>query len=253
MALEGNLRQFALVDLLRAIESAQRTGRLTLAFGGRRAHVYFGAGQWLLAERAGDDTPLAALLAQAGLIAPAHFETAVGVPLADASSISDRQAVRLLISARVLNQDQLRLWAMNDAIALLAIVLQWPDGEYAFADDVPVPPNRLALPLPVTPLVARVYRNATSGSGARPRERLDPETVIDFSDVDPASGRLVQLTREQWRVLTMVDGQAPLWAIAQNLQVPVPLVMRLAGELASAQIVHATAPVAAEPQVDYAL
>ena len=60
---------------------------------------------------------------------------------------------------------------------------------------------------------------------------LPREAVIDFADVDPTSRTAIQLTPDQWRVLTKVDGQAPLWAIARALQAPEPPICQVAGEL----------------------
>jgi hypothetical protein len=60
---------------------------------------------------------------------------------------------------------------------------------------------------------------------------LTPEMIIDFADIDPDSGAAVQLTRDQWRLLTAVDGRIPLWAIIQRLQAPDKIILRLAAEL----------------------
>jgi hypothetical protein len=240
MSLAGNLRQYALVDLLRAIESEQRGGRLVLQRGERRAFIYFSGGQWLLVERVGSSLVLAHHLARVGLITPEQFESSLGVPFVEAGQIPDVQVVRALITSRQLSQEQLRAFAENDALDLLAHVLSWPDGDFAFEDGVALPPGRVALPLPVGQLVAQVQ--LVRGSTPPPRPTgpvaavapISPQTVIDFAEVDPANGEMIQLTRDQWRLLTAVDGQAPLAGIMQKLQAPEHVIMRLASELLAA-------------------
>ncbi len=71
-----------------------------------------------------------------------------------------------------------------------------------------------------------------------PREvtPLAPEMVIEFADVDPDSGMAIQLTREQWRFLTAVDGTSPLWSIIQTLNAPEPAILRLAAELVASGV-----------------
>ena len=167
--LSGNLRQFALPDILRVIESGQRTGALVFSRGKLRAAIYFSAGQWLLAERIGSGLVLAQHLARCR---PDHAGDVRGrhghLPLAEAGEVPDVQIVRTLIGAHLLNHDDLRTFAVDDAVNLLTIMLGWPDGDFFFEDGTPPPQGRLALPLPVGPLVAQALRYAKAGGAASP-------------------------------------------------------------------------------------
>ena len=261
MPLSGNLRQFALPDVLRVIESGQRTGALVLSRGKLRAAIYFSGGQWLLVERIGSSLVLAQQLARVGLITPEQFEAAIGIPFAEAGEVPDVQVVRTLIGAHLLNHDDLRTFAVDDAVNLLTIALGWLDAEFYFEDGTPPPQGRLALPLPVGPLVAQARRYATAGnagggtgalvggmSGTQsangtvyqtPRPRVAAvglDTVLDFAEIDPEAGAAVQLTRDQWRFLTAVDGRLPLGAVIQRLQAPEHVIVRLAGELVASRV-----------------
>lgn len=275
MPLSGNLRQFALPDILRVIESGQRTGALVLSRGKLRAAIYFSAGQWLLAERIGSSLVLAQHLARVGLITPETFEAAIGIPFAEAGEVPDVQIVRTLIGAHLLNHDDLRTFAVDDAVNLLTIVLGWPDGDFFFEDGTPPPPGRLALPLPVGPLVAQALRYAKASGAAspipangaggvvsgangmssmssmhsapsanamppyqtpRPRAVVGLDAVLDFAEIDADSGAAVQLTQDQWRFLTAVDGRLPLGAVIQRLQAPEHVILRLAAELLASRV-----------------
>ncbi|MGH2515266.1 MAG: DUF4388 domain-containing protein [Ktedonobacterales bacterium] len=231
MPLSGNLRQFALPDVLRVIESGQRSGRLVLQRGERRAAIYFSGGQWLMAERIGSQMVLAHHLARVGLITPEQFESALGVPFGGAGEISDMQLVRTLVSSRMLTQEQLRQFAFSDGVNLLAQVLAWPDGEFVFEDGVTLPQGRVWLPLPLGPLVSKALGLARGNLPSREVVPLAPEAVVDFAEVDPESGTAIQLNRTQWKLLTAVDGQIPLWAISQKLNAPEATILRLAAEL----------------------
>ena len=265
MPLSGNLRQFALPDILRVIESGQRTGVLVLSRGKLRAAIYFSAGQWLLAERIGSSLLLAQQLARVGLITPEQFEAAIGIPFAEAGEVPDVQIVRTLIGAHLLNHDDLRTFAVDDAVNLLTIMLGWPDGDFFFEDGTPPPQGRLALPLPVGPLVAQALRYAqASGAVApangangandmsgmhsapsanamphqtpRPRAVVGLDAVLDFAEIEPEAGAAVQLTQDQWRFLTAVDGRLPLGAVIHRLQAPEHVILRLAAELLASRV-----------------
>jgi hypothetical protein len=244
MALAGSLQQVALQEVLRSIESGQRTGRLYIERGTLRADLYFAGGQWLMLERSGDSTPLAQKLIQAGLISPQQFQAATGIPLAQAGLMPDVQTVRMLISARMLTQEHLRLWFQNDAVSLLTVILAWNDGDFIFEEGAQPPPGRVSLPLPVTPLLGQAMQMLRGGSTPREVSPLAPDTVIDFAEIDANSTGAIHLTREQWRMLTMVDGQMPLWAVAQALQAPEPIILRLASELVAKGVVAAVGSVA---------
>jgi hypothetical protein len=236
MTLDGHLSQFGLPDVLRVIESRQMTGCLIVENGSRRAAIYFSGGQWLLAERIGLGLTLAQQFARAGVISPQQFEQATGLPLASASSLTDVQVIRMLIGARVLTQERLRQWAVEDAVNLLGVMLLWQDGEFFFEEGAVIPQGRVAQPLPVAQLLAqaqRLARPATVQSHVAP---LAPDEVIDFADLE-SDVEQIHLTREQWKLLTAVDGQRTLHDVSQTLQEDELRVMRVAGELAAAGIV----------------
>jgi hypothetical protein len=230
MELGGSLRHIRFADVVREVERSQRSGRLSVANGNMQAAIYFAHGQWQLAERSGPGQLLAQQFVKAGLVTAQQIEAACGVSFAQAGAIPDVNLVRTLISSRTITQEQLRNWALNDAVALLSVVLSWPDGDFAFDDGVGPPPGRVALPMLVDPLISQALRRSTTVL-VREAPALSPEAVIDFVEVDPSDGTAVQLTRDQWRLLTAVDGVSPLWAIATTLQAPEPVVLRLAGEL----------------------
>lgn len=229
MPLMGNLRQFALPNVLRAIESGQRTGRLRLAYNGLEGGIYFSGGQLLLVERANHNFSLAQQFLRARLISPEQIEAATGLPADKAQTLPDVQAVRALISARVLTQEQLRAWAMDDAVTMLGSAFSWPDGDFLFEEGVLIPAGRVALPLAIGPLIEQAQRRLRE-SAVRNPPPLSPEMIIDFAEVDPA-GEAIRVTREQWRLLTHVDGAASLLTIAQAMNQPELNVLRLASQL----------------------
>ncbi len=238
MEFAGSFRQHSFPDVMRSIEQQQRTGRLSIAYGNLRADIYFGGGQWLLAERSGPGQLLAQQFVKAGLVTAQQIEAACSVSFAQAGAIPDVQLVRALISSRTITQEQLRNWAIADAVSLLSVVLGWTEGEFVFEDSAGIPAGRVALPMPLGPLMAQAMRQVrTAGAPTREAVPVSPEAIIDFVEVEPDTGAAIQLTRDQWRLLTAVDGVSPLWAITRTLQAPEQTILRLAGELVGAGVV----------------
>src|SRR5262249_23366574 len=196
MPLAGNLQQFALPDVLRAIENGQRTGIFVITNDKLQANIYFSGGQWLLAERVGSVQLLAHQLARVGFLTPEVFEDIFGVAFAQAGSIGDTQLVRGLIAHGVLTPEQLRAFALQGATTLLGVTRTWREGDFIFEDGVALPQGRVALPLPVGPLIAQALQLARPNQPAREPVALAPEAVLDFAEVDPNSSSGVEVTRD---------------------------------------------------------
>jgi hypothetical protein len=234
MPLGGTFREYPLPDVLHFIEGGQRSGRLAVGRGSPLAYVYFSMGQWLAGERHGATVTLAQQLDLAGIVPAPAMEAALGLPFDATASMTDIELVTALLNAGVLTQAQLSAFAFQDAVQMLTTMLQWTDGEFFFEEGIPVPHGLLTVQLSIGAILAQ------ASQAARPQPAvaapLAPEVVIDFAEINPQSDAPVRVTRDQWRLLTMVDGHMPLWAIAEALQAPEPIILQLAGELVAANV-----------------
>jgi uncharacterized protein DUF4388 len=236
MQLAGTFRQYSLTDVLEIIVSGKRTGRLAAGRGGPMAYAYFSQGQWVYGERLGTGLTLVEQLVQARLITPEQVSGVLGMRVEDTVALPDAQVARMLTASGVLSQEQLRAWATQDAINMLAVMLTWTDGEFQFEDGVPAPAGQLVLPLEVSPMVEqalKILRGEPTPDDVPP---LAADMVLAFADVEPQREAPIELTRDQWRLLTMVDGQQPLWAIADAIQAPAPVLQRVAATLVEKEL-----------------
>jgi hypothetical protein len=238
MVIEGALRQYALPAVLRAIENEQRSGRLRLSYGGQEGAIYFTNGQWALLQRPGGDTPLAEQFLRARLISPQDIERATGVSAGQIRTLSDKQTAHMLLRDGALRQDQLMAWMSDDAVTMLATAFTWPDADFRFEDNAPLPAGRIVTLLNVSALIDQAHlrlRQNVGPTSATPPP-LSPEMVIAFAEVDP-NGDPIRVTREHWRLLTYVDGQTSLLGISQRMNEQEIPVLRLASQLAARGIV----------------
>ncbi|HEX9038722.1 MAG TPA: DUF4388 domain-containing protein [Ktedonobacterales bacterium] len=237
MVIEGALRQYALPAVLRAIETEQRTGRLRLSYEGQEGAIYFTNGQWALLLRPGGDIPLAEQFLRARLISSVDFERATGLDISQTRAISDKQTAQMLLRDGALRQDQLLSWMGDDAVTMLATAFTWPDANFLFEDNAPLPGGRVITLLNVSALIdqaqLRLRQSAPSTNTPPP---LSPEMVVDFADVDP-NGDPIRITREHWRLLTYVDGRTSLLGISQRMGEQEIPILRLASQLVARGIV----------------
>lgn len=247
MPLSGTFRQDSLPEVLRMIESGQRSGVLVVTDGTRQAAIYFDGGQWLLGDRIGSPLLLVHRLLRAGLIGEPQVEAITGMPFAQAMRLSEVQLARALVQSGALAHDQIHRFVQEDAVALLALLCSWTEGEFAFEEAVQVPRGRLAIPLPTGALVAQALGGRASGPPSRSAP-LHPGMALAFVEPEPGAVGTVHITREQWALLAHVDGHTPLWAIAETLQQPEQAVLRVASELTAAGVLEpAPQPAPAAP------
>lgn len=238
MPLSGTFRQYSLPEVLSMIESGQRSGVLVVTDGTRQAAIYFESGQWLLGDRIGSPLLLVHRLLRAGLISEPQVEAITGMPFAQAAQLAEVQLARALVQSGTLAHEQISLFVQDDAVALLALMCSWTEGEFAFEEAVQVPRGRLAIPLPVGVLMAQALggdRVSAPPGGPPP---LHPGMVLAFAEPEPGVAGVVQVTAEQWALLAHVDGHTPLWSVAEKLQQPEQAVLRVAAELAIAGVLE---------------
>ncbi|HEX6819346.1 MAG TPA: DUF4388 domain-containing protein [Ktedonobacterales bacterium] len=232
MALAGTFRQYPLPEVLELLESGQRTGRLEIRGTGRRAHIYVLNGKWVRGERMGLGLTLSEQLIQAELLSPEALYQATGVTVNDTLTLPDEQLLRMLFSSQVLTLDDVREWAASDAASMISYMLTWTDGEFRFDEGVPVPSGELTLPLSLSQLLAR----ATPTHAPAEITPLSPEAIIAFADVEPTMSQPVHVSRDQWRLLSEVNGRKALWEIATTLEAPELHLLRVAGELVANEL-----------------
>ncbi len=105
------------------------------------------------------------------------------------------------------------------------------DADAAGSSPLPVSPRPVPVMQPVPPKRIDI-------SFMQPDMQLVPADLSAFRDQNPQ----VQLTPDQWRLLTLIDGRNSLQMICQLLGAPAEIVCNVAGELIAEGLVHVTMP-----------
>jgi len=229
MTLFGNLRQFSLADTLRLIETGMKSGRLVLERAGQRIELYFHQGQLIAFDRDGGAETLGQRLVAAGVITHEQCRHAISLHQGPAA-LTDTRFALMLIDLGYCSQDTLREWAATAATDLITSLFGWVDGDFRFEENIAPSPHRLRIPLPLGPILAAALRR-TSGyrPAPTPRQSLTSSAILTFADRHGQG--VIQLTRQQWQLLTLIDGRTPLWAISRYLGTHDTMVVHVASQL----------------------
>jgi hypothetical protein len=233
MALSGSLQQISLEDVLRHIEQERRGGALAIRRGGLSARVYLDAGQILCTQRSGPGQSLGERLINAGVVTQQQLGQ-VRATARDHLIENEVDLARALWQANYLTREDLRQWVLADATELLVVLLRWNDGDLVFEEGVTPMPGRMVIPIPIALALDEALHHITQR-----RQRSSPmrvavtrDLVLDFAEEStPEGDGEVEVSPDQWRFLTAIDGKAPLSEVAETLGMAPGAAVRLASEL----------------------
>jgi hypothetical protein len=210
MALKGNLRDFSTTQLLNLINLARKTGTLTIEGRGTQARLCFKEGKLVYAVLAGQDDRLAVVLHRAGKITAEQARTIQ----AQAGSKSDKELGLLLINASYVSQADILRIMSNHVLNSVYPLFTWPEGTFYFESN--------ALPFEDRITVAIDLENVIMEGSRRLKEweRLQEElpnldVALKFADRPDARLRNINLSVEEWRVVSFINPRNTIRQIAQ--------------------------------------
>jgi Domain of unknown function (DUF4388) len=238
MTLAGTLRQTNLEDVLRLIDEQRRAGLLVVREGNLSAELYVKAGQVLCVQRSGVGQSFSERLVNAGLVTPQQLGY-VRALYQEKPITNEVDLARALLQCNYLTERELRDWVMDDAIELLVVALSWDDGEFEFIEYEAPLPGRMVITIPISLVLEEALHHLAQRrqrvSAARVAVTLD--LVLSFAEEPtPATNGKVQLTADQWRFLTVINGKISLGEACHLLGLSPSGALRLASDLLSSKI-----------------
>jgi hypothetical protein len=216
MAYMGNLRQYPLIEVLRQVGEDQWRGRLVIERAGWLAEIYCEGGNVVHVWRNGQPATVLQRWIGEGFIAPMQIAQMSAATQLDPSAMSDSQMARIAVETGAISFEQLVEWVQRDAVTLIGVLLDWPDGDFRFEREITPPAFRLVYPIPIPQVLGAITHSPLPDIVLIPIE-VSLDDTLEFTDWDDADMRQVQVTPEQWRLLALVDGESTLGGIAAQL------------------------------------
>jgi len=199
MALQGNLRDFSVTEILQLLGSQKKTGCLIVESGGHEAVVYVADGRVISTRPPGllKDDPLLGFLRRVRRLSD---EQVLG--LSTIQQESRRDLEDLLINGRYLEPDDLNALVERQILDTLMTIMRWPDGTYRFD------PNQRWETMPVLRLsmdglLIEIARRADEEKRYAKIFR-DPHMLLSVRELpDPDQS----LSEEETELLGLVDGR----------------------------------------------
>ncbi|RME32208.1 MAG: DUF4388 domain-containing protein [Thermoflexia bacterium] len=211
MALKGNLQDFSATQLLHLINLARKTGTLVVeAPPQERARLCFKEGKLIYASMDGQDDRLVGILQRAGKLSEELARTI----RARSDIKDDRELGLLLINAGYVTQKDVLDSVRNHVLEVVYKLFTWPEGVFRFEPNVLPVEGRVTVSIDLENVIMEGARRLKEW------ERLQEEIpnldmALRFTDRPDARLRSIQLTVDEWRVVSFINPRNTIRQIAQ--------------------------------------
>ncbi len=215
MALNGNLRDVSLNQLLNLIHLAHKTGLLTIHSddGVGAARLYFREGKLIQAAREGQSARLTDVLVRVGKLTPEQAKSVQARSKID----TDKELGLLLIQLGILNQNEIVQGVRSYLLDVVYNLFTWPSGAFRFEPNHLPAEERVTVPISLEHLILEGSRRVQEW------ERLrgvlpDLDVPLRFSERPDANLRNINLNVEQWKVISFINSRNTIRQIAGFLK-----------------------------------
>ena len=240
MALKGRLKDFSLTQLLNLVHLARKTGALSVDSHSGSAQLFFQEGKLVYAALSGRPNTLADLMLNAGKLTTRQVEAIA----AQGRNRDDSQLGLLLINAGQVKRDEIVKALRHSMTDVVNTLFGWDDGGFIFDQKLDPPTGRIKFPVPLDSMVLEGSRHK--------KETSDPHTdlptldvVLRFTDGPGRNLRNINLSVDEWRVISFINPRNTVATIAQYNQMSESEVRRIVAKLLRdglVEVVGATTP-----------
>ncbi len=235
MALRGNLRDFTITQLLNLINLAHKTGTLVVEGPSVTARVAFREGKLSYAQVDQEDCSLAAVLHKAKKITPGQFRS---IQLRGAQ-ISDKELGLMLIQAGYLTQDEILTNLQQHFADIIQRLFTWVEGFFHFDVDSLPPSDRISVRMDLENLIIEGSRQMREWEQLQD-EIPSLEMSLKFTDRPGTNLRNVNLSVEEWRVVSYINPRNTIRQIASTTKMNDLEIRRIVYGLLQAGLVEIT-------------
>ncbi len=210
MALKGNLRDFSTAQLLNLINLAQKTGQLVVENPRESVRVYFRDGKLAYAQQGGEENGLATILYKAKYLSAAQQR----IINEKAKQMSDKELGLLLINANYISQHEILNSLNAYFIGILDRLFTWGEGFFEFNTGILPPIDKIPVRISLENIIIEGTRRL------REREHLQDEIpslemALKFADRPGTNIRNLNLSMEEWRVVSYINPKNSIRQIAR--------------------------------------
>ncbi|OQY32467.1 MAG: hypothetical protein B6I38_04550 [Anaerolineaceae bacterium 4572_5.1] len=242
MALRGNLRDFTVTQLLNLINLAGKTGTLVLEGPNETAQVSFRDGKLAYAMVGQESNGLAAVLHSGKKLNTNQFRAIQQ----RAGHVTDKELGLLLINAGYISQEDILASLQQSFVDIVRQLFTWVEGFFRFENDLLPPDDRINVRLDLENLIIEGSRQLREWEQLQD-EIPSLEMTLKFMDRPGADLKNVNLSVEEWRVVSYITPKNTISQIAKATKMDDMGIRRIVYGLLQAGLVEIHRPEGAPP------
>jgi hypothetical protein len=244
MALKGFLRDFSITQLLNLINLARKTGTLIISNDREIARIFFREGKLSYGQFAEEDNSLAAILLQSSKITKTQYR----ILKERAGKMSDKELGLLLINAGYISQEDILGSIQQYSISIVRRLYTWVDGSFRFEQDEMPGEGKIYVRVDLENLIIEGSRQLREWEQLQ-EEIPSLEMALKFSDRPGTNLRNINLSVEEWRVVSYVNPKNSMQQIARATKMNDLEIRRIVYALLQAGLVEIVRPGGIPPNV----
>lgn len=240
MALNGNLHDFSLTQLLNLVSVARKTGLLVIENGPQHVQLNFVEGKLACARLSMADSVLLDVLERSRRISSAQ-----GRLLRERGrGMSEKELGLMLVNAGYITQRQALDCLQTHYLELISELFGWRAGQFRFENNQPPPEGAITLRIGLEDLVLDGARKQQEAQLLL-EEIPSLEMALRFVERPGSDIQKLKLSKEEWRVLRYVNPKNTLRQIATTLKLTDLELRRTVYALLQASLVELVRPAVA--------
>jgi hypothetical protein len=237
MALRGNLRDFTITQLLNLINLASKTGTLIVDGPSETAQISFRDGKLAYARIGNEDNSLASILHRANKLSASQYQ----IIRQRGGQMNDKELGLLLINAGYVTQEDILISLHQYFTGIIQKLFTWVEGFFRFENEMLPPDDRINVRMDLENLIIEGSRHL------REWEQLQDEIpsldmALKFADRPGANLRNVNLSVEEWRVVSYINPKNSIRQIANATKMTDLEIRRIVYGLIQAGLVEIVRP-----------
>jgi hypothetical protein len=237
MALKGNLRDFTITQLLNLINLARKTGTLIVEGPSEKVWVSFRDGKLAYAQMGHEDSSLATVLYRSNKLTVAQHRAIKN----RAGSMSDKELGLLLINANYINQQDIITSLQTYFVNVVNRLFTWVEGNFRFENDLLPPDDKITVRISLENIIIEGTRRMREWEQLQD-EIPSLEMALKFADRPGTNIRNVNLSVEEWRVVSYINPRNTIRQIARATKMNDLEIRRIVYSLLQAGLVEIIRP-----------
>lgn len=236
MALKGNLEDFPTPQLLNLISLARKTGTLTIE-GTQIAHMSFRDGKLIYASVGTNSNSLAFVLQKSGILSVEQGR----IIESRMKGTGDKQLGHLLIRAGYATQRDIIQSVQIHILDAAYKIFTWAEGLFSFdANSVPSS-DRITVPIDLDDVILEGSRRLKEWEYLS-EEIPDLDATLRFADDPDARLDKINLSVEEWRVISFVGQGNTIRQIAEAVNLSAFQIRRIVYGMMQAGLIEVIQP-----------